>query len=103
MREKEICYKNTHVMREKVIGHVFLNRLETMGVGGQGRREGMMDGVVKDMVKGTPPTFVWNTEVHDEVYSPHGVCHHHVPRPILLLQTVVIFLKINAHERERDM
>jgi hypothetical protein len=35
-----------------------------------------MDRSVKDMSRGTPPTFVCNTEVHDEVYSPHRVCHH---------------------------
>ena len=57
-------------MREKEIGHVFLNRMETKGVGGQVRREGMMDREVKDMVKGTPPMFVRNTEVHSEVCSP---------------------------------
>jgi hypothetical protein len=28
---------------------------------------------------------------------------HHAPRPILLIETVVIILKINAHERDRDM
>ena len=61
----------------------------------------MMDRSVKDMVTGTPQTFVCNTEVHDEVYSPHRVCHH-LTRPLLLMETVVIILKINTHERERD-
>ncbi len=53
----------------------------------------MMDRSVKDMVTGTPQTFVCNTEVHDEVYSPHRVCHH-LTRPLLLMETVVIILKI---------
>jgi hypothetical protein len=48
-------------MREKEIGHVFLNRLEEKGAEGQDRREGMMDREVEDMVRGTPPTFVCNT------------------------------------------
>ncbi len=88
-------------MREKDIGHVFFNRLEEKGVGGRVRREELMDRSVKDMSRGTPPTFVCNTEVHDEVYSPHRVCHH-VTRPLLLMETVVIILKINTHERKRD-
>jgi hypothetical protein len=48
-------------VREKDIGHVFFNRLEEKGVGGRVRREELMDRSVKDMSRGTPPTFVCNT------------------------------------------